>query len=98
MYQHRFSSTQESQWPGAASFNGQLFSLPQVTSAVTLFADIVGYTEHCEFLGPEAAYLLLSDFYRHTSHATTMHNAAMVDRCDPDLVFFALWIRMPRPS
>jgi len=89
MYQHRFSSPQESQWPDAAGYNGQPLTLPQVTSAVTLFADIVGYTEHCEFLGPEEAYLLLSDFYRHTSHATTMHSAAMVDHFGDELL--AVW-------
>ncbi|TMJ38461.1 MAG: adenylate/guanylate cyclase domain-containing protein [Alphaproteobacteria bacterium] len=89
MHQHRFNLAQESQWPGAAGEAWQPGALPQVTSAVTLFADIVGYTEHCETLGPEEAYLLLCDFYQRTSHATTMHNAAIVDHFGDTLL--AVW-------
>ena len=89
MHQHRFNLAQESQWPGAAGEAWQPGALPQVTSAVTLFADIVGYTEHCETLGPEEAYLLLCDFYQRTNHATTMHNAAIVDHFGDTLL--AVW-------
>lgn len=89
MYQHRFNDAREGQWPGANGGSRQPFALPQMTSAVTLFADIVGYTEHCESLGPEEAYLLLSDFYRRTSHATTMHDAAIVDHFGDEVM--AVW-------
>lgn len=89
MYQHQFNGAQESQWRGAASARRTPFAPPQITSAVTLFADIVGYTEHCETSGPEESYLLLCDFYRHTSHATTMHNAAIVDHFGDELL--AVW-------
>ncbi|WP_162913989.1 adenylate/guanylate cyclase domain-containing protein [Taklimakanibacter lacteus] len=90
MYQQRFSAAAaQGPWAGAPGASQQPFAPPQMTSAVTLFADIVGYTEHCETLGPEEAYLLLSDFYRHTSHATTMHNAAIVDHFGDELL--AVW-------
>lgn len=89
MYQHRFNGAQESQWPGANGRPWQQFALPQVTSAVTLFADVVGYTKHCETLDPEEAYLLLSDFYRRSSHATSMHNAAIVDHFGDEIL--AVW-------
>jgi len=64
-------------------------SLPQVTTAVTLFADIVGYTQHCESLDPEEAFLLLADFYRRTSQATTLHDAAIVDHFGDEVL--AVW-------
>lgn len=90
MYQHRLNeSVQGSPWRAAESGPFQRFALPQVTSAVTLFADIVGYTEHCESLDPGEAFLLLSDFYRRTSHATTMHNAAIVDHFGDEVL--AVW-------
>ena len=64
MYQHRFNSAQDGQW--RAADNGSFRGSPsrKITSAVTLFADIVGYTEHCETLDPEETFLLLADFYR----------------------------------
>ncbi len=89
MYQHRFDGIRERQWPRAAGAGLKTHTLPQVTSAVTLFADIVGYTEHCEFLGLEEAYLLLCDFYRHTSHATAAHEAAIADHFGDELL--AVW-------
>jgi adenylate cyclase len=49
----------------------------------------VGYTKHCENLGPEEAYLLLADFYRRTSHATSLHNATMVDHFGDEIL--AVW-------
>jgi adenylate cyclase len=80
MYQHYSSATlHRAEWPPAARNVDEAQALPKVTSAVTLFADIVGYTRHCESLGPEDAYLLLADFYRRTRHATSLHNAAIVD-------------------
>jgi adenylate cyclase len=89
MYQHRFDSAHDSQWQGAGSGPWQQSASPQMTSAVTLFADIVGYTEHCESLDPHEAYLLLSDFYQRTSHATTMHDAAIVDHFGDEVL--AVW-------
>ena len=89
MYQHRFNVAHDSQWQDAGSGPRQQFALPHMTSAVTLFADIVGYTEHCESLGPAEVYLLLSDFYRRTSHATSMHDAAIVDHFGDEVL--AVW-------
>lgn len=89
MYQHRFSHAEETRWPGAGGRPFQPIVLPQVTSAVTLFADIVGYTRHCETLDPQEAYLLLSDFYRRSSQATAMHDAAIVDHFGDEVL--AVW-------
>lgn len=89
MYQHRFNSAQDGQWRAADNGSYSRFAQPQVTAAVTLFADIVGYTEHCETLDPEETFLLLADFYRRAGHATTMHNAAIVDHFGDEVL--AVW-------
>jgi len=90
MYQHRFNGNAAgADW---ARHNGRTLhpaTLPQITSAVTLFADIVGYTEHCERLDPHEAFLLLSDFYRRTSRATSRHSAAIVNPFGDEVL--AVW-------
>jgi adenylate cyclase len=90
MYQHHFNgSVHQPEWPFAAGGFGETRDLPKITSAVTLFADIVGYTQHCESLRPEEAFLLLAEFYRRTSHATSLHNAAIVDHFGDEIL--AVW-------
>jgi adenylate cyclase len=90
MYQHRFNGNAAGgDW--ARHNGGTLYpaTLPQITSAVTLFTDIVGYTEHCEGLDPHEAFLLLSDFYRRSSRATSRHSAAIVDHFGDEVL--AVW-------
>lgn len=89
MYQYRFdNSLHEAKWraPGIGLEEPQV---PRITSAVTLFADIVGYTEHCETLDPEGAFLLLSDFYRRAGGAAGRHDAAIVDHFGDEML--AVW-------
>ena len=89
MYQHHFSaSLHEADWR-AAGGRSESSSLPRITSAVTLFTDIVGYTKHCESLDPEEAYLLLADFYRRAGAAITRHDAAIVDHFGDEVL--AVW-------
>jgi adenylate cyclase len=89
MYQYHFSdAVQEGERPFPHRPR-QPRGLPQRASAITLFADIVGYTEHCESLDPEEAFLLLSEFYRRTSRATALHNAAIVDYFGDEVL--AVW-------
>jgi adenylate cyclase len=90
MYQYHFNtSLHEADWRAADMRHKEPRAQPRVTSAVTLFADIVGYTRHCESLGPHDAFQLLSDFYRRTSEATALHNAAMVDHFGDEVL--AVW-------
>jgi adenylate cyclase len=80
MYQHHLNdSAPKADWPPPGMRRNRAPGPPRITSAVTLFADIVGYTKHCETLDPQEAFLLLADFYRRTSETTALHNAAMVD-------------------
>ena len=89
MYQYRFSDAVQERERPFTHGPRQPRGLPQRTSAVTLFADIVGYTEHCASLDPEEAFLLLSEFYRRTYRATTLHNAAIVDHFGDEVL--AVW-------
>jgi adenylate cyclase len=90
MYQYRFNGRPyEPDW---RIFTGGFHTPkapPQITSAVILFTDIVGYTEHCETLDPQEAFLLLSDFYQRTSQATQLHNAAITDHFGDEVL--AVW-------
>lgn len=63
--------------------------LPRATAAVALFADIVGYTRHCERLDPEDVFLLLSEFYRHAGRATQAQDADFVDHFGDEVL--AVW-------
>jgi adenylate cyclase len=90
MYQHHFNgSLHEADWRAPDLRHQGSKALPRITSAVTLFTDIVGYTKHCESLDPEEAFLLLADFYRRTSAATALHNAAIVDHFGDEVL--AVW-------
>jgi adenylate cyclase len=80
MYQHHLNdSAPKADWPPPDMRQNRAQAPPRITSAVTLFADIVGYTRHCDTLDPQDAFLLLADFYRRTNETTALHNAAMVD-------------------
>lgn len=75
-----------------ANANGRFvpgLRLPRATAAVALFADIVGYTEHCETLDPEEVFLLLSEFYRHAGRATAAEDADFVDHFGDEVL--AVW-------
>ncbi|MGE0240298.1 MAG: adenylate/guanylate cyclase domain-containing protein [Parvibaculaceae bacterium] len=90
MYHHHFNaSLHEADGRAAEMSGGEPWSSPRITSAVTLFADIVGYTRHCEGLDPEEAFLLLADFYRHTGEAIARHDAAIVDHFGDEVL--AVW-------
>lgn len=86
MYQHSFI---ESSPKSAASRFVPGLRLPRATDAVALFADIVGYTEHCERLDPEEVFLLLSEFYRHAGRATAAHDVDFVDHFGDEVL--AVW-------
>lgn len=86
MYHHPFAETAPTGSPGQYIPRPRL---PQATAAVALFADIVGYTEHCQRLDPEEVYLLLSEFYRHTGRATAAHDADFVDHFGDEVL--AVW-------
>jgi adenylate cyclase len=89
MYQHHFEgASHDREWRADSGLYQQL-ALPRVTAAVALFADIVGYTAHCESLDPEEAYFLLADFYRRASNATARHDAAIVDHFGDEVL--AVW-------
>jgi adenylate cyclase len=90
MYQHHFNGTlHDADWRMATPGHQAPQALPRITSAVTLFTDIVGYTRLCESLPPEEAFQLLTDFYRHTSQATALHDAAFVDHFGDEVL--AVW-------
>lgn len=89
MYQHRFNGAREHPMPAADGRSWPPFASPRMTSAVTLFTDVVGYTKHCETLDPEEAYLLLAEFYRHVGNATSRHDAAIVDHFGDEVL--AVW-------
>lgn len=89
MYHHHFNAAREHPMPTADGHSWPRFAMPRMTSAVTLFTDIVGYTKHCEALDPQEAYLLLADFYRHVGLATSRHDAAIVDHFGDEVL--AVW-------
>lgn len=86
MYQHSAAETAQ------ATANGRFvpgLRLPRATAAVALFADVVGYTEHCERLDPEEVFLLLCEFYRHAGRAITAEGADFVDHFGDEVL--AVW-------
>lgn len=86
MYQH---FTAESAQPHTHGPFMPGLRLPRATAAVALFADIVGYTEHCERLDPEEVFLLLCEFYRHAGRAITAEGADFVDHFGDEVL--AVW-------
>lgn len=86
MYHHPFAETAPAGSPGRYIPRPRL---PQATAAVALFADIVGYTEHCQRLDPEEVYLLLCEFYRHAGRAAAAHDADFINHFGDEVL--AVW-------